>query len=250
MMNKYGNQFSQTVAGLLKKIDGEYTSINKAATLMSQAIMKDELIHVIGTGGHSNIGTYELFMRAGGLAAVNGILDPGTLLSSGGLRSTRIERTPGYAAAVLDSFDVKGGVLVIINAYGINAMTIDSALEGRKRGIPTIGVTSPEFGDKVPADHPARHPSGQNLYQLVDVYVNCHMPYGDAVIEFEGMPQKVAPVSTLALTYTLEHIVIETVRLLREKGYEPPVWVSGNLPGGDEMNRKLIQKYKGRIRLV
>jgi len=64
------------------------------------------------------------------------------------------------------------------------------------------------------------------------------------------MPQKVSPVSTLALTYTLEHIVIETVRLLREKGYEPPVWVSGNLPGGDEMNRKLIQKYKGRIRLV
>jgi uncharacterized phosphosugar-binding protein len=131
MMNKYGIQFSQTVAGLLKKIDGEYASINKAATLMSQVIMRDELIHVIGTGGHSNIGTYELFMRAGGLAAVNGILDPGTLLSSGGLRSTRIERTPGYAAAVLDSFDVKGGVLVIINAYGINAMTIDSALEAK-----------------------------------------------------------------------------------------------------------------------
>jgi uncharacterized phosphosugar-binding protein len=249
-MTEFGRLFSSTVSGLLKAIDGEYEAINQAAALMSRAIMNDELIHVIGTGGHSNIGTYELFMRAGGLVPVNGILDPGTLVSMGALRSTRIERTPGYAAAVLDSFDVKGGVLVIINAYGINALTIDTALEGRKRGIPTIGVTSPEFGDRVATDHPARHPSGQNLYQIVDVFVNCHMPYGDAVIEFKGMPQKVAPVSTLVLSYTLNLMVIETVRLLLEKGLEPPVWTSANLPGGDQMNKKHIQKYKGRIRLM
>lgn len=249
-MTEYGKLFSHTITGLFKAIDGEYEAINRAAMLMSAAIMNDELIHVIGTGGHSNIGTYELFMRAGGLVPVNGILDPGTLVSMGALRSTRIERTPGYAAAVLDSFDVKGGVLVIINAYGINALTIDTSLEGRKRGIPTIGVTSPEFGDRVAPDHPARHPSGQNLYQTVDVFVNCHMPYGDAVIEFKGMPQKVAPVSTLVLSYTLNLMVIETVRLLLEKGFEPPVWTSANLPGGDQMNRKHIQKYKGRIRLM
>lgn len=249
-MTEYGRQFSRIVSGLLKKIDEEYPAINKAATLMSQAIMRDELIHVIGTGGHSNIGTYELFMRAGSLVPVNGILDPGTLVSMGALRSTRIERTPGYAAAVLDSFDVNNGVLVIINAYGINALTIDTALEGRKRGIPTIGITSPEFGDKVPPDHPARHPSGQNLYQLVDIFVNCHMPYGDAAVQFEGVPQKVAPVSTLVNSYTLNQIVIETVRLLLEKGFEPPIWVSANLPGGEQMNQKHIQKYKGRIRLM
>jgi uncharacterized phosphosugar-binding protein len=249
-MTEFGERFSSTVSKLLKAIDGEYESINRAAALMCQTIADDKLIHVIGTGGHSNIGTYELFMRAGSLVPVNGILDPGTLVSMGALRSTRIERTPGYAAAVLDSFDVHDGVLLIINAYGINSLTIDTALEGRKRGIPTIGVTSPEFGDRVAPNHPARHPSGQNLYQIVDVFVNCHMPYGDAVIQFEGMPQKVAPVSTVVLAYTLNLIVIETVRLMLEKGIEPPVWVSANLPGGDEMNRKHIQKYKGRIRLM
>ena len=249
-MTEYGKRFSGIVSSLLKEIDGEYESINKAATLMSPAIARDQLIHVIGTGGHSNIGTYELFMRAGSLVPVNGILDPGTLVSLGALRSSRIERTPGYAAAVLDSFDVHDGVLVIINAYGINSLTIDTALEGRKRGIPTIGVTSPEFGDRVAHGHPARHPSGQSLYKIVDVFVNCHMPYGDAVIEFEGMPQKVAPVSTVVLSYTLNLMVIETVRLLLEKGIEPPVWVSANLPEGDEMNRKHIRKYKGRLRLM
>lgn len=249
-MTRYAEQYSKTIHALFKQIEGEERSIHEAATLMSDAILRDELIHVIGTGGHSNIGTYEMFMRAGGLAPVNGILDPGTLVSMGALRSSRIERTPGYAPAVLDAFNVKGGVLIIINAYGINAMTIDSALEGRKRGIPTIGVTSRSFGDNIPADHPARHPSGKNLYQLVDVFVDCHMPLGDAVVEFEGVAARVAPTSTLVMSYTLNLMVIETVRLLKERGFEPPVWTSGNMPGGQEAAQKLLEKYRSRIRLM
>ena len=50
-MTEYGKRFSGIVSSLLKEIDGEYESINKAATLMSQAIARDQLIHVIGTGG-------------------------------------------------------------------------------------------------------------------------------------------------------------------------------------------------------
>ncbi len=249
-MTRYAKRYTETVRTLLAEIDTEERSINAAARLMSDAIARDELIHVIGTGGHSNIGTYEMFMRAGGLAPVNGILDPGTLVSMGARRSSRIERTPGYAPAVLDSFNVTGGVLIIINAYGINALTIDTALEGRKRGIPTIGVTSRSFGDAIPADHPARHPSHQNLYQIVDVFVDCHMPLGDAVVEFEGLLPRVAPVSTLVLSYTLNLMVIETVRLLKERGIEPPVWTSGNMPGGEEAGRKLLEKYRPRIRLM
>jgi uncharacterized phosphosugar-binding protein len=249
-MTKYAQQYTRAVRTLLSEIDGEERPIHDAAKLMSETIIRDELIHVIGTGGHSNIGTYEMFMRAGGLAPVNGILDPGTLVSMGALRSSRIERTPGYAPAVLDAFNVTGGVLIIINAYGINAMTIDSALEGKRRGIPTIGVTSRSFGDNIPADHPARHPSGKNLYQLVDVFVDCHMPLGDAVVEFENVAAKVAPVSTLVLSYTLNLMVIETVRLLKERGVEPPIWISGNMPGGQEAGQKLIAKYRSRIRLM
>ncbi len=249
-MTRYAEQYTRTVRTLLAGIDAEERSIHEAATLMSDAIIRDELIHVIGTGGHSNIGTCEMFMRAGGLAPVNGILDAGTLISLGALRSSRIERTPGYAPAVLDSFNVTGGVLIIINAYGINALTIDTALEGKKRGIPTIGVTSRSFGDNIPADHPARHPSGKNLYQLVDVFVDCHMPLGDAVVEFENLPARVAPVSTLVLSYTLNLMVIETARLLQEQGHTPPIWTSGNMPGGQEASRKLLEKYRPRIRLI
>jgi uncharacterized phosphosugar-binding protein len=249
-MSKQQQQFGSIVRKILDEIDGESEPIHRAAKLMSAAIMKDELVHVIGTGGHSNMGTYEMFCRAGCLAAVNPLLDPSTLLSAGALRSIAMERTPGLARVVLDAFNVTGGVLVICNAYGINALTIDSALEAKKRGVPTIGVTSRSFADNVPADHPARHPSGKNLYQIVDVFVNCHMPLGDAVVEYDGFEQKTSPTSTFSLAYTLNLIVIETVRLLLEAGHDPLVWTSANMPRGDELNRRCIAKYKGRVRLL
>lgn len=194
------------------------------------------------------MGVEELFWRAGGLAMFNAILDAGTNLIHGAKRSNIVERTPGYAKSVLDAYRVaEGEVIIIINAYGINSMTIDTALEAKKRGLKTIGVSSTSFAQAVPLGHPARHPSGKNLYELVDVFINNHLPYGDAVVEFEGYPQKVAPTSTIANCFTLNLLVATTVEKLLAEGIQPPVWVSANLPGGDEANKALDEKYRPRI---
>jgi uncharacterized phosphosugar-binding protein len=250
-MSRYTSAYKDVVVGLFEQIEREeQQAIDRAADLMVEAIKRDQLIHVIGPGGHSNIGAYEMFYRAGGLVPINAILDPGTLLSMGARRSTIIERTPGYGQAVLEAFEVNDGVLIIVNAYGINAMCIDVALEARRRGIPTIGVTSRAFAEKVPADHPARHPSKKNLFEVVDVHIDCHMPFGDAVVSIEGLQQKVAPVSTLVNCFTLNLLVIKTVEKLLEKGITPPIWTSANIPGGDQANKEYIKRYKGRIRLL
>jgi len=250
-MSKYTEFYRDTVVGLLQKIEKEEQgAIDRAADVMAQAIKEDKLIHVIGPGGHSNMGAYELFYRAGGLVPVNAILDPGTLISMGALRSTIIERTPGYGISVLDAFYVDEGVLIVVNAYGINAMCIDVALEARRRGVATIGVTSKAFAEKVPPDHPARHPSKKNLFEVVDIYVDCHMPYGDAVVSIGELQQKVGPVSTLVNCFTLNLLVVKTVEKLVAQGITPPVWISANIPGGDEANRKYIENYRGRIRLL
>lgn len=247
-MSEYTTEFLSKVTNLLKKIEGESSeSINKAASKMAEAIEEDELIHVIGPGGHSNMGAEEMFWRAGGLVPINPILDAGTALIHGAKRSNRIERTPGYAEAVFDSYDIKSGVLIIVNAYGINAMAIDCAKEAEKRNLTSIGVTSTSFADKVPDDHTARHPSGEDLYNLVDIFVNCHMPYGDALVEFEEMEQNVAPSSTLVNTFTVNLLTVKTVEILLEENFEPPIWMSANLPGGDEANRKYEEKFKGRV---
>lgn len=250
-MSKYMTAYKDTVVKLFQEIlEQEKEAIEKAADLLAETITKDQLIHVVGPGGHSNIGAYEMFYRAGGLVPVNAILDPGTLLSMGARRSTIIERTPGYGKAVLDAFEVHDGVLIIVNAYGINALCIDIAIEARKRGVCTIGITSRAFAEKIPPDHPARHPTKKNLFEVVDVHVDCHMPFGDAVVLIDGLQQKIAPVSTLLNCFVLNLIVIRTVEKLIAAGFTPPIWVSANVPGGDEANKKYIEKYKGRIRLL
>jgi uncharacterized phosphosugar-binding protein len=67
-------------------------------------------------------------------------------------------------------------------------------------------------------------------------------------VEIENFPQRVAAVSTIANAFALESIVAETVNLLVERGIDPPVWMSANLPGGDENNKKYIDQYTGLIK--
>lgn len=248
-MSSPTKQYFEKVTEALRQIEEKETeAITEAAEVMSDAIIEDELIHVIGPGGHSNIGAHEMFWRAGGLVPINPILDAGTALIHGAKRSNYIERTPGYAKAVFDAYRVNQGVLIIVNAYGINAMTIDCALEARERGLTSIGVTSTSFAKEVPADHPARHPSGKNLHEIVDIFVNCHMPYGDAVVKFDDLEQKVAPTSTLVNCFTVNLLTIKTVEVLLDKGADVPLWRSANLPGGDEANRQYEEDYVGRVK--
>lgn len=231
----------------------EYTKINHAAELMADAIARDELIYVIGTGGHSNMGAWEMFSRAGGLRCISAILDPGTSLEFGARRSMIIERLPGYGIAVLNAWGLSSGVLIIVNAYGINTMTIDVAEEARRRGMKTIGVTSREFAESVPEDHPARHPSRKNLCDIVDVHLDCHMPKMDAVVELEGFLAPVGPVSTLVNCFVLNLLVIRTVEKCLERGIEPPVGISANAaltPEMQEYRERVNRKYEGRVRLL
>jgi uncharacterized phosphosugar-binding protein len=223
--------------------------IGAAARLIADCIGRGDLLHVIGTGGHSTIGAEECFYRAGGLVPVDAILDPGFSLGAGAERSTRIERTPGYVRAILDGYSLRRGeVLMIVNAYGINAATIEAAEEGRARGLSTIAVTSVEHARNTPRDHPARHPSARNLFELVDVYVDTKVPVGDGVIRLPGLAEPVGPISTLNNAFAVNAILLEAMAIMLGRGQTPPVWKSGNSPGGDEFNRHYYEEYGARVR--
>lgn len=249
-MSETGRQYRDAIVSLVTTIEeSERESIDRAASLLAKAVAEDRLINVIGPGGHSNMAVEEVFWRAGGLASVNAILDAGTNLIHGAKRSNIVERTPGYARAALDAYGVgRGDVLLIINAYGINSMTIDCALECRERGTTAIGITSTSFAKVVPKDSPARHPSGQNLYELVDVFIDNHLPFGDAVVEVGGIAQKMGPTSTFVNSFAVNLLMLRTAEKLVEMGIEPPVWTSANLPDGDKLNKKYEERYMLRVK--
>jgi uncharacterized phosphosugar-binding protein len=229
--------------------DANGEALQQAARLVADQIKADKLIYAYGPGGHSNLGSQELFFRAGGLMHVSAMLDEGTLLSGGALRSMAIERTPGYGNIVIEDYGLgEGDLLILINAYGINSAVIDAAMEARKRGVKIIGVTSVKHAQATPMDHVARHPSKKNLYELVDVVLDSNIQVGDAVIHIDGVDQPVGPLSTFATTYLIDTMVAEAVQLLADEGIQPPIWRSGNAPDGDTVNARFIERFRGRIK--
>lgn len=256
-MTRDGTQSTATrylgaVTDHLERIHGEeLQAIKQAAQRVADQVKADRLVHIFGPGGHSNLAAQEIFFRAGGLMHVAAILDEGTLLSNGALRSMAIERTPGYGRVVIENAGLgEGDLLILVNAYGINAALIDAALIGRERGVALIGVSSVEHARATTADHPARHPSGGNLHDLVDIHVDSKVPVGDAILHIEGAGEPTGAISTFANALCLQSIVVETVALLAERGVEVPIWRSGNAPGGDQANARFLHRFRGRVRAL
>lgn len=243
-------RYRESVQALLDDVyAANHEAIERAAEILCNAIAEDRLVHVFGPGAHSYMGAEEMFYRAGGLACINAILDPGVSMEHGALRTTRIERTPGYAAAVLATYPLQAGdPFIITSSYGINAVSVEAAEYGREKGLWVIAITSASFGKELPVDHPARHPSGKSLPEIAHVTIDNKVPVGDALIEVEGVDERVGPSSTLTTSFCAGLLVLRTVELLRDRGIRPPLWRSANSPGGEEANRRLIEKYRGRIK--
>jgi uncharacterized phosphosugar-binding protein len=239
-------RYYEAVTRIMRAVmDHEQETLGRAADLLVEKIAEDRLIHVFGTGGHSIMGAMEMFQRAGGLYPINAIFPPGISVTDS---HPNTERLVGYAPAILDHYGVRAGdVLIIVNVNGINAVTIDAALDARRRGATVIAVTSREFASQVPADTPARHPSKQNLHDLADIVIDCHVPVGDAVLEIPGVAHKVAASSTFPVVLILNCLVALTVERMVQRGLEPLVRFSANLPGGRERSLQIQERYRGRI---
>jgi uncharacterized phosphosugar-binding protein len=220
----------------------------RAAARLADQVAADRLIHIYGPGGHSNLAAQELFYRAGGLMHLSPILDEGTLLSNGALRSTATERQVGYGAAVVTRTGLKAGdVLILVNAFGVNAAVVDAAMAAQARGVFLIGLNSHEIARGLPADHPARHPSGANLQDLVDIAIDTKVPDGDAALASPAGEGAVGPVSTYANAFALNALVLRTLAILAGRGQAPPVWRSRNAKGGEANDAMLVEAMRTRV---
>lgn len=220
----------------------EKEQIRHAGICAADAIEEGGLIHVFGCG-HSHMVGEELFYRAGGLAAVDSIFEESAMLHSGARKSSRIERMSGYAKLVMDQYAVKkGDCFIICSSSGINSFPIEMAEEARKHGAVVIGITSSEyFGEK------SRDKEGRHLADLCDFFIDNHVPHGDAAVDVkDGV--KAGPVSSISSFFIANEIVLETCEELLRRGIEPPVFKSGNVPGGDEHNEAVMKQYAGRIK--
>lgn len=220
--------------------DTNSEAIRVVAGKIAKSLADDGVLHVFGSG-HSNLLAQEMFHRAGGLAPVNAMLDV-NLTIFGTSRPTWVERLEGYAESIFTSYEVRPGeVQLIFSNSGINPVPIEMAMIAKDRGLIPVAVGSAA----VYADAESRHSSCKSLFDIAEYTLDTCVPYGDTSVEVRG--RNTGPVSTLLGSAVVNLLAIEVIDQMGEKA---PVFVSQNIPGGDEANKALIDRYRGRIPLM
>jgi len=246
----YGKAYLQNVQDKLASVEAHQAgSFRKAGVMIADAYQQDRLVHVYGGGGHTCMMVFEMFFRAGGLANINPIMGHDISPMCQALKYLEVERTTGYGACLIRYYEVsKGDLLIIFHNIGMNPATIDAAEEAHKRGAKIIAVSSNDWRTKLPLDHHIRHPNKKHLFEYADLCIDDENPFGDADFLVEGLDVPVAPTSTIIDAYIAHRMVMEAVAEMVNRGLEPPIFRSANLPGGDEFNAKLLKRYKPRVK--
>jgi uncharacterized phosphosugar-binding protein len=231
---------------ILDRIEREQAEhITQAGRLVADALDADGVIHTFGTG-HSHLIAEEAFFRAGGLAAVNPILDVRLIFLEGAPESTRAERESGLASRLIVRENVRPeDAAIIISNSGRNAAPIEMALEMKSRGVKVVAITNlRQSRDAVP-----RHPSGKRLFELADVTIDNCAPRGDALLDLPGLDSRIGATSTVAGAAIINSIMIEAVTELVRRGERIPLLPSANLEDvTEEMLRQALRPYRTRIK--
>ncbi len=239
-----GAYFARAIEALQRVASSQAGAIGDAAGLVVDAIVGGHALYAFGAT-HSFMVAEELVYRTGGLMLVNPIYPHGMNLSVRPLTATsQMERVAGLGRALLGMAPVQAGdVVIVASTSGRNAVPIDLALEAVERGANVIGITSMAYTGAVSS----RHPSGRKLAEVCTVVIDNGAPYGDAAVAIAGFPQPVGPLSSVTGCAIANAIVAETVARLVARGYEPPVFVSANVDGGDAYNARLLERNASRV---
>jgi uncharacterized phosphosugar-binding protein len=245
LVTDFASEVSQRLERLVAlATDGGFDA---AIELMSSTIEAGAVIQAFGTG-HSEAFAMEIAGRAGGLIPTNKIALRDLVLHGSlpadVLGGSSLERNPDIVAELWKISPIyPGDVFVIASNSGVNGSVVGMALLAKEEGHSVIAVTSLEHTAQVQP----KHPSGRRLSEIADVVIDNLAPYGDATLALPG-GVAVGSVSSITSAFIAQLLTIGVAERMGRNGYEPPLYLSANIPGGDEHNRALEQKFEGRIR--
>ncbi|WP_460066914.1 SIS domain-containing protein [Streptomyces sp. YKOK-I1] len=239
-------RFLDAAIGLLERVrDEEADAVRAAGTLLADTVAAGGRLFAFGAG-HSSLPAQDLVYRAGGLALVNLLAVPGVVgvdVVPATLGSA-LERVDGLASAVLDTSPLRAGdALVIISLSGRNALPVEMAVKARALGVKVIGVTSVAYVSETTP----RNPTGTFLKDHCDVVLDSKIAVGDAVLTLDSVPAPFAPASTVVTSALLQAVLATAAGSLADRGIEPPLLRSGNVDGGHDWNRRVMDEYGDRI---
>src|ERR671937_3113319 len=160
--------FREALARLGRLLEAQRDALDRAASLCTEAIAADGLVHLFGCG-HSRMLCEEMTPRQGCFVGWHTIVElaltyHNPIVGANGLRqSLHLEKTPGYAEQILRNFAFgPKDVMIVISTSGIREIIVEMALGAKRRGLSVVGVLSKAHCAKA---KPA-HPSGQKLMDV------------------------------------------------------------------------------------
>jgi len=246
-MTDLSSQYLREVSSRLERLAGPHKPIEDAIAVVADALEAGGVLQAFGTG-HSEAFAMEIAGRAGGLIATNRIPLRALVLRGGRdvsiLGGAALERDPNVARDLLALYDIQArDVFIIASNSGVNGSIVGLAIAAKERGHTVIAVTSLEHTNRVQP----KHPSGKRLSEVADIVIDNLAPFGDSTMALEG-GIGVGAVSSITAAFIAQRITLGVAETIRQRGKTPPVYISANIPGGDEHNRALEDLYGDRIR--
>jgi uncharacterized phosphosugar-binding protein len=224
-------------------IADQAAALDAARDAIARALAGSGVLHVAGSG-HSHMLAEEVFYRAGGLAAAQAILDEDLMLHRGAMRSTRLERDQGRAAAAMERYRIApGDVVVVASNSGRNAYPVELAQIARDRGAVVIALTSLAHSRAVAS----RHSSGKRLFELADIILDNGGAPGDAALEVPGLQARMGPTSSVIGIWLLNTLVAEAAEAVAAQGGTVDVYFSANADRPGEGIEDIAARWSGRI---
>ena len=225
------DKYFEALQGKITEIRADIEPIRQAAKICADAMEHGSAIHIFDSG---HMISHELIFRAGGLAALSPL--------SFGLNVNNVVRTReaqplppdsklsyGFIEHVFETEQLRpGDVLFVGSVSGKTPNVIEVAIQARKHGMTVIAVTAIAYSSRLASEHP----SGKHLYEVADLVLDNHAPYGDAMLEVEGLDFPICPASGIGAATVLWAVCAGIVEEMLSRGKTPTVFPSVNRPEG------------------
>lgn len=231
LIERYFDAIQARLAGIAADLE----PIRQAAHACAEALARGGALHIYDSG---HMVSQELVRRAGGLVAFSpltfslSVNNPVLTRSAG--QPAGVEAQIAYIEHIFDRGQLRAGdVLIVGSVSGKSAAVVELALQARAHGLTVIALTSLAYSSALASEHPG----GRRLFEVCDLVLDNHAPYGDAMLSVDGLDTAICPASGIGAACVLWAVTAGIAEEMLGRGLVPTAYPSVNLPDGPERVR-------------